>query len=103
MKIYEVFREPRAPYGIDSDFPSFIKQHTPEGQTVVRCVIDQEGTSIGLVEDALKHIFKCERYQRTCTLESLAGALSISTGRASEILALTQAKGLLELVGNISL
>ena len=57
----------------------------------------RELTSKVLIEDALKYIFKCERNQQTCSLESLAGALSISPGRASEILILTQAKGLLEM------
>ena len=60
----------------------------------------RELTEKVLIEDTLKYIFKCERNQRSCTLESLAGALSTSPGRASEILALTQAKGLLEMSEN---
>ena len=60
----------------------------------------RELTEKVLIEDTLKYIFKCERNQKTCTLESLAGALSTSLARASEILALTLAKGLLEMSEN---
>ncbi|RMH59865.1 MAG: hypothetical protein D6679_00530 [Candidatus Hydrogenedentota bacterium] len=38
-----------------------------------------------LVEDSLKHLFEAERRERTATIESLAGALEISTRRAAEI------------------
>ncbi len=50
-----------------------------------------------LIEDTLKYIFHCERNQKTASLESLAGALSTSQAHASEILALTQARGLVEM------
>ena len=60
----------------------------------------RELTEKVLIEDALKYIFKCERNQLSCTLESLAGALSISPGKASEILALTQERGMLEFQEN---
>ena len=60
----------------------------------------QELTEKVLIEDTLKYIFKCERNQKTATVESLAGALSTSLAQASEILALTQARGLLELCEN---
>ena len=60
----------------------------------------RELTEKVLIEDALKYIFKCERNQQTCTLESLAGALSTTLGKASVILELTQAKGLLEMRDN---
>jgi DtxR family Mn-dependent transcriptional regulator len=50
-----------------------------------------------LIEDALKYIFHCERNQKTAALESLAGALSTSQAHASEILALTQSRGLVEM------
>lgn len=60
----------------------------------------QELTEKVLIEDALKYIFKCERNQKTATVESLAGALSKSLANASEILALTQARGLVELSEN---
>ena len=39
------------------------------------------------LEDALKHVYTCEQRGRPCTLESLAGQLSISTGRAAELIA----------------
>ncbi len=60
----------------------------------------QELTEKVLIEDTLKYIFKCERNHKTATVESLAGALSTSLAQASEILALTQARGLLELSEN---
>ena len=53
-----------------------------------------------LIEDALKYIYKSEKNQKLVTVESLAGVLSTSLGRTSEILTLTQEKGLLEMVGN---
>ena len=34
-----------------------------------------------LIEDALKYIFKCDRNQKTATLECLAGVLSTSLGK----------------------
>ncbi len=60
----------------------------------------QELTEKVLIEDTLKYIFKCERNQKTATVESLAGALSTSLAQASEILALTQSRGLLKLSEN---
>jgi DtxR family Mn-dependent transcriptional regulator len=60
----------------------------------------RELTEKVLIEDVLKYIFKCERNQKTATLESLAGALSITPGKVSEILFITQARGLLEMSGN---
>jgi DtxR family Mn-dependent transcriptional regulator len=53
-----------------------------------------------LIEDALKYIYKSERNQKPATVESLAGVLSTSLGRASELLALTQERGLLKMEGN---
>ena len=50
----------------------------------------RELTEKVLIEDTLKYIFRCERHQKTASLESLAGALSTSQAHASEILALTQ-------------
>ena len=39
-----------------------------------------------MIEDALKHLYKCEYLKRTATVESLSGALSISQNRAVELL-----------------
>ncbi|MHC4134069.1 MAG: metal-dependent transcriptional regulator [Planctomycetota bacterium] len=47
-----------------------------------------------LVEDALKHLYDCEYKGRTATLESLAGALAIESGRAAGLLAHLEARGL---------
>lgn len=39
-----------------------------------------------LLEDALKHVYTCESIGRECSLESLAGQLELSTGKAAELL-----------------
>lgn len=39
-----------------------------------------------LLEDALKHVYTCESMGRTCSMESLAGRLEISRGRAADLL-----------------
>ncbi|MHC4342150.1 MAG: metal-dependent transcriptional regulator [Planctomycetota bacterium] len=47
-----------------------------------------------IVEDALKHLYDCEYKRRGATLESLAGSLSITPGRAAELLAHLEGLGL---------
>lgn len=47
-------------------------------------------------EDALKHIHKCEMHGRRPTLESLAGALRLSTDDAADLLGHMQALGLVQ-------
>lgn len=39
-----------------------------------------------LLEDALKHVYTCESVGRACTLESLAGRLEVSRGKAADLL-----------------
>lgn len=46
------------------------------------------------IEDALKHIHKCEMHGRRPTLESVAGALGISTDDSAALLSRMQALGL---------
>ena len=46
-------------------------------------------------EDALKHILKCEANGRVATLESIAGALQITTGHAAHLLEELEAHDLL--------
>jgi DtxR family Mn-dependent transcriptional regulator len=41
-----------------------------------------------LLEDALKHVYTCESIGRECSLESLAGQLEVSTGRAADLLSM---------------
>jgi DtxR family Mn-dependent transcriptional regulator len=48
-----------------------------------------------LIEDALKHIYKCERDRRCPTVQSLSGALNITGNQTTEVLARLEA---LELV-----
>jgi DtxR family Mn-dependent transcriptional regulator len=45
-------------------------------------------------EDGLKHLYKAHRFGRTPTLESLAGAVGIPTGRAAQLLDRMQEAGL---------
>ncbi len=52
-----------------------------------------------LREDALKHIHKAERHHRQPTIESLAGALQINTGKATKLLESMQEGGLVDLEG----
>jgi DtxR family Mn-dependent transcriptional regulator len=40
-----------------------------------------------LLEDALKHVYTCESVGRVCTIESVAGQLEVSTGKAASLLA----------------
>lgn len=47
-----------------------------------------------LLEDALKHVHTCETGGRSCSLQSLAGQLAVSTDRAAELMSRLSASGL---------
>lgn len=47
-----------------------------------------------LLEDAVKHVYTCESMGRSCSLESLAGRLEISRGRAAGLLSQLAESGL---------
>ncbi|MCA9664373.1 MAG: FeoA domain-containing protein [Myxococcales bacterium] len=49
-----------------------------------------------LVEDALKHLYSAEASEQSCTLDSLAGTLSIGRGRAAQVAGRLLALGLVE-------
>lgn len=51
------------------------------------------------LEDTLKHVYTCERRGQTCTLESVAGRLEISTGRAATLLSRLAEMGLVRTDG----
>jgi DtxR family Mn-dependent transcriptional regulator len=51
------------------------------------------------LEDALKHAYMCERRGVHCSLESLAGRLEVSTGRAASILSHMAHLGLVQVAG----
>jgi DtxR family transcriptional regulator, Mn-dependent transcriptional regulator len=51
-------------------------------------------------EDALKHAFDCEYRGVACTIESVAGALSISTDTSARLVSRLDAMGLLRPEGN---
>lgn len=53
-----------------------------------------------LMEDALKYLYKCRRRDQTPGLESVAGMLSISMDRATEILDQTRQRGLVSVQGD---
>jgi DtxR family Mn-dependent transcriptional regulator len=53
-----------------------------------------------LEEDALKHIQICETHERRPSLESLAGALEITTGEAARILERLASQELIEMHGD---
>lgn len=48
-----------------------------------------------LLEDAIKHIYTCRSIGREASLESLAGQLELSTGRAAELLSTLAEHGLI--------
>lgn len=47
------------------------------------------------LEDALKHVFMCQRSGHPCSLESLAGRLGVSTTRAAALLSRLAERGLI--------
>jgi DtxR family Mn-dependent transcriptional regulator len=54
----------------------------------------RKATERVLIEDALKHLFDCEYKGKTASLESLAGVLSSTGGRAAEIVGRLQEREL---------
>ena len=52
-----------------------------------------------LLEDAVKHVYTCERAGRACSLESLAGRLEISRTRAASLLSRLTAMALVHTGG----
>lgn len=55
----------------------------------------KKGIKRVLIEDALKHIYDCEYNKITCTVQSIAGALLISSDKAAELVARLSTMGLL--------
>ena len=53
---------------------------------IVRSAVSRLTERVRL-EDALKHVFTCESIGRECSIESLAGQLEVSTGKAASLLA----------------
>ncbi len=49
------------------------------------------------LEDALKHVYKCERAGTVCSLESLAGRLEVSVARSASLLSSLARMGLLRM------
>jgi DtxR family transcriptional regulator, Mn-dependent transcriptional regulator len=68
----------------------------PEKGILARWQQARQMTDRARREDALKHIFKSEQKGGHCTVESIAGALQISTHDATDLLAEMQASQLLD-------
>ncbi|MDH3252574.1 MAG: DtxR family transcriptional regulator, partial [Ignavibacteria bacterium] len=66
----------------------------PESGLVARWRRARRNTRRVLIEDALKHLYDCEYKKLSCTVQSLAGALSISSDEASMHLARLASLGL---------
>ena len=58
----------------------------PRSGVVPRLARTSRLTERVLLEDALKHVYTCESIGRVSTLESIAGQLEISTGKAADLL-----------------
>jgi len=56
-----------------------------------------------LLEDALKHIQRCERHLETPSLQSIAGALDVSVNQAAQIAEELQTMELIEINGRVFL
>ena len=55
----------------------------PKRGLVARLARTSRLTERVLLEDALKHVYTCESIGRACSIESMAGQLEVSTGRAA--------------------
>ncbi|MAT98697.1 MAG: hypothetical protein CL608_16260 [Anaerolineaceae bacterium] len=69
----------------------------PEKGLLARWQQARQMTDRARHEDALKHIYKCQQKGRRPTLESIAGALHISTNDVTELLTQMQSSQLLHL------
>jgi DtxR family Mn-dependent transcriptional regulator len=49
-----------------------------------------------LIEDALKHIYNCERHHASCPLEKIAGLLSITTNEVAPLLSKLESMSLMQ-------
>jgi DtxR family Mn-dependent transcriptional regulator len=58
----------------------------PRWGLVVRLGRMSELTERVLLEDALKHVYTCESIGRVCSIESVAGQLEVTTGKAAALL-----------------
>jgi DtxR family Mn-dependent transcriptional regulator len=69
----------------------------PDSGLYARWQRARQSTTRILIEDALKHLFSCELDNRRPTLQSIAGALSVSTNHAAEITGQLEQRELLTL------
>lgn len=71
----------------------------PKGGLVWRWRREEKARFRIQVEDALKHLYYCERETQQPTLLSIAGRLQISENRAAELMQVMQSHGLVQMLG----
>lgn len=67
----------------------------PEKGLIAKMKRSKQNTKRVLIEDALKHLYNCEYSGVSCTLNSVAGKLSISEDEAADLVAKLEDMGLL--------
>jgi len=67
----------------------------PQKGLMARMKRTKQNTMRVLIEDALKHLYNCEYSSVSCTLNSVAGKLSISEDEAAELITRLEDMGLL--------
>jgi len=67
----------------------------PEKGLIAKMKRSRQNTKRVLIEDALKHLYNCEYSGVSCTLNSVAGKLSISEDEAADLVAKLEDMGLL--------
>lgn len=67
----------------------------PQKGLIAKMKRSKQNTTRVLIEDALKHLYNCEYSGVSCTLNSVAGKLSISEDEAAELITKLEDMGLL--------
>jgi len=67
----------------------------PRSGLIARWIHRNAGKTRSAVEDALKHAYDCEYRGVACTIESIAGSLSLSTDAAAQLVSRLDSAGLL--------
>jgi len=67
----------------------------PQKGLIARLKRSKTNSKKVLIEDALKHLYNCEYNNLSCTLDSVAGKLSISEDEAAELITKLENMGLL--------
>ena len=67
----------------------------PQKGLIAKMKRAKQNTKRVLIEDALKHLYNCEYNRVSCTINSVAGKLSISENEAAELITKLEEMGLL--------